>query len=72
MRKSNMSDYKKFQDKEKVKNLFDLWNSRGVYQRSDYEKFQEWLNNCPVNIKEYDDYGDAVQVLFEIELEKEK
>ena len=67
-----MSDYKKFQDKEKVKNLFDLWNSRGVYQKSDYEKFQEWLDNCPVKIREYDDYTDTIQVQFEIELEPDE
>ena len=39
---------------------------------SDYKKFQEWLDICPVIIKEYDDYGDAIQVLFEIELEEDE
>ena len=60
-------------DKEKLKSLYDLWNSRGVYQKSDYEKFQEWLDSCPVIIKEYDDYtdfkpddGGNIQVIFEI------
>ena len=40
---------------------------------SDYEKFQEWLDNCPVIIKEYDDYtdfkpddGGNIQVIFQI------
>ena len=59
-------------DKEKLKSLYDLWNSRGVYQKSDYEKFQEWLDNCPVKIREYDDYTDTIQVQFEIELEPDE
>ena len=61
-----MSDYKKFQDKEKVKNLFDLWNSKGVYQRSDYEKFQEWLDSCPVDIVSYNDRTDLFDVTFHV------
>ena len=39
---------------------------------SDYEKFQEWLDNCPVKIREYDDYTDTIQVQFEIELEPDE
>jgi len=38
---------------------------------SNYKKFQEWLDICPVIIIDYDDYGDAIRVLFEIELEEE-
>ena len=39
---------------------------------SDYEKFQEWLDNCPVKIREYDDYTDTIQVQFEIESEPDE
>jgi len=51
-------------------------------QMSDYKKFQEWLSNCPVKIRECEDYTDTIQglhttyllgckrVLFEITLEE--
>ncbi len=39
---------------------------------SDYKKFQEWLDNCPVKIGEYDDYTETIRVLFEITLEEEE
>jgi len=38
---------------------------------TEYKKFQEWLDICPVKIKDYDDYTDSIQVLFEIQLEDE-
>ena len=38
---------------------------------TDYEKFQEWLNNCPVKIIDYQDFTDQFQITFEVELEEE-
>ena len=38
---------------------------------TDYEKFQEWLNNCPVKISDYQDFTDQFQITFEVELEEE-
>tara|TARA_R110002012_G_scaffold108748_1_gene251594 strand:- start:555 stop:680 length:126 start_codon:yes stop_codon:yes gene_type:complete len=38
---------------------------------SDYKKFREWLDNCPVKIKEYDDYDDTIQVIFQFGLEED-
>ena len=38
---------------------------------TDYEKFQEWLNNCPVKILDYQDFTDQFQITFEVELEEE-
>ena len=38
---------------------------------TDYEKFQEWLNDCPVNILDYQDFTDQFQITFEVELEDE-
>ena len=33
-----------------------------------YKKFQEWLNECPVSILEYEDWVDTVRVEFLIPL----
>ena len=38
---------------------------------TNYEKFQEWLNNCPVKILDYQDFTDQFQITFEVELEEE-
>ena len=38
---------------------------------TDYEKFQEWLNDCPVKILDYQDFTDQFQIIFEVELEEE-
>ena len=38
---------------------------------TDYEKFQEWLNDCPVKILDYQDFTDQFQITFEVELEEE-
>ncbi len=38
---------------------------------TDYEKFQEWLNDCPVKILDYQDFTDQFQITFEVELEDE-
>ena len=37
--------------------------------KSKYEQFQEWMNECPVDILEYDDNVDTVNVRFELPLE---
>ena len=39
--------------------------------QSTYTKFQEWLNDCPVDILEYEDHVDTVNVRFELPLEVE-
>tara|TARA_B000000557_G_C20640406_1_gene386096 strand:- start:393 stop:584 length:192 start_codon:yes stop_codon:yes gene_type:complete len=38
---------------------------------SDYEKFQQWLNDCPVKIIDYQDFSDQFQITFEVKLEEE-
>ena len=38
---------------------------------TNYEKFQEWLNDCPVKILDYQDFTDQFQIIFEVELEEE-
>ena len=32
----------------------------------DYELFQEWLDNCPVEIKSYNVHGDIAVVAFHV------
>ena len=39
--------------------------------KSQYELFQEWLNDCPVQIENYQDNVDHVNVRFDVELEEE-
>ena len=38
--------------------------------QSQYTLFQEWLNDCPVKILDYQDFSDQFQVTFEVELEE--
>ena len=38
---------------------------------TDYEKFQQWLNDCPVKITDYQDFTDQFQITFDVELEEE-
>ena len=45
---------------------------RGESKMNEYEKFQEWLNNCPVKIIDYEDLTDQFQVTFEVPLENEE
>ena len=40
-------------------------------KKTEYQKFQEWLNDCPVIIKDYNDYTDTFDVTFKVELEEE-
>ena len=35
--------------------------------QSSYELFQEWLNNCPVQIESYQDNVDSVYIRFDVE-----
>ena len=34
--------------------------------KMDYELFQEWLDNCPVEIKSYNVHGDIAVVAFHV------
>ena len=36
---------------------------------SKYEEFQEWLNECPVEITRYEDFTDFFEVTFDVPLE---
>ncbi len=40
--------------------------------QSQYELFQEWLDECPVKIINYQDFTDFFEVTFEVEVEEEK
>ena len=39
--------------------------------QSQYELFQEWLDNCPVKMLDYQDFTVQFQITFEVELEEE-
>ena len=39
--------------------------------QSQYEMFQQWLDDCPVKILDYQDFTDQFQITFEVELEEE-
>ena len=34
-----------------------------------YEEFQEWLNECPVKVIDYQDFSDQFQITFDVPLE---
>ena len=33
---------------------------------TDYEKFQEWLNDCPTQIEDYKDNVDSIVIRFDM------
>ena len=35
--------------------------------QSTYTKFQDWLNDCPVQIESYQDNVDSVYIRFDVE-----
>ena len=35
-----------------------------------YEQFQEWLNSCPVEMIDYQDLTDQIQITFQVPLEE--
>ena len=39
-------------------------------EKTQYQMFQEWLNDCPVEMTNYLDYTDTFEVTFKVELEK--
>ena len=34
-----------------------------------YQEFQEWLNQCPVKVIDYQDFSDQFQITFDVPLE---
>lgn len=40
-------------------------------KKTDYQKFQEWLNTCPVEIIDYLDYTDRFEITFKVPLESD-
>ena len=39
-------------------------------RKTKYEMFQEWLNECPVEITNYKDYSDEFEINFSVPLEE--
>tara|TARA_Y100001960_G_scaffold243597_1_gene257834 strand:- start:317 stop:463 length:147 start_codon:yes stop_codon:yes gene_type:complete len=36
-----------------------------IKAQSDYEKFHQWLNDCPTQIEDYQDNIDSVTIRFD-------
>ena len=36
----------------------------GIDQEEQYELFQEWLNDCPLKITNYQDFTDEFEITF--------
>ena len=39
----------------------------GIKQEEQYEKFQQWLNDCPVKISNYQDVTDEFEIRFTLD-----
>ena len=37
-----------------------------LVRKDDYTKFQEWVNDCPVKVLNYEDKTDTVTITFSI------
>ena len=48
----------------------EQYNELHPRPKSRYEQFQEWLNECPVKITNYQDFTDLFEVTFEVPLEE--
>ena len=48
-----------------------LINPMTTTTENTYEKFHEWLNSCPVEITNYQDFSDQLEITFKVPLEKE-
>ena len=46
----------------------EQYNELHPRPKSRYEQFQEWLNECPVEIANYLDYTDTFEVTFRVPL----
>ena len=44
-----------------------IMDLKEVRQEELYEQFQQWLNDCPVKIIDYQDFTDEFQVNFKME-----
>ena len=42
-------------------------DAKKIVTKSQYELFQEWLNDCPVQIESYQDNVDSVYIRFDVE-----
>ena len=42
-------------------------DAKKIITKSQYELFQEWLNDCPVQIESYQDNVDSVYIRFDVE-----
>ena len=49
----------------------EQYNELHPRPKSRYEQFQEWLNECPVEIANYLDYTDTFEVTFKVPLEED-
>ena len=48
----------------------EQYNELHPRPKSRYEQFQEWLNECPVEIANYLDYTDTFEITFRVPLEQ--
>lgn len=53
-------------------NHYKQTKREGINMESKYKKFQQWLNECPVHIHDYQDHSDHAIVIFDLPLEPEK
>jgi len=49
----------------------EQYNELHPKPKTRYEQFQEWLNECPVEIANYLDYTDTFEVTFRVPLEED-
>ena len=38
----------------------------GTKQEEQYKKFQQWLNDCPLEITNYQDFTDEFEITFKL------
>ena len=39
----------------------------GIKQEEQYEKFQQWVSDCPVKITNYQDFTDEFEITFKLD-----
>ena len=56
---------------QKILGIMSGYKHAQKKKKNEYEKFQEWLNSCPVKIIDYEDLTDQFQITFYVPLENE-
>ena len=66
---SMQSDYQD-ETSQDYQDFSSLLEKLSMENLTKYEQFQKWLNSCPVELTDYQDFTDLFQITFKVPLEE--